>query len=164
MKKTVLIFGLLLISLISLGQKKVDLKFNLGPELFTPVGNLTNTHFTGVGGMFEMEVLPVKHKRVGYVLVSGYNYIMGKGDDQSLFQAPGLAGVRLHVDSVISISQMAGVSFFNENEGFKQTYCTSVRFDIGILGVETKYITALRPGKGRDISGFILRLSYRINK
>lgn len=162
MKKTVLIFGLLLISLISLGQKKVDLKFNLGPELFAPVGNLMNTHFTGVGGMFEMEVLPVKHKKVGYVLVSGYDYIMGKGDNQSLFQAPGLVGVRLHVDSIISISQMAGVSFFNENEGFKQTFCTSVRFDVGILGIETKLITALRPGHANDITGFILRLSYRI--
>ena len=105
MKKTILIFGLLLISLISLGQKKVDLKFNLGPEFFTPTGFLMDTHFTGIGGMFEMEVLPVKHKKVGYVLVSGYDYIMGRGSNQSLFQAPGLVGVRLHVDSIISISQ-----------------------------------------------------------
>jgi hypothetical protein len=162
MKKTVLIFSLLLISLVSLSQKKVDLKFNLGPEFFTPTGNLMDTHFAGVGGMLEMEVLPVKHKKVGYILVSGYDYIMGKGANQSLFQAPGLAGVRFHVDSTISIAQMAGVSFFNENEGFKQTFCTSVRFDVGILGIEAKLITALRPGHDNDITGFVVRLSYRI--
>jgi hypothetical protein len=159
--KYILLCGLLLTTLLTFGQKKADVKFNAGPELFTPVGNLTSTHFTGVGGMVEMEVLPVKHK-VGYVLVTGYDYIMGKGDNQSLFQAPGLVGVRAHLDSTISIAQMAGVSFFNENEGFKQTYCTSVRFDIGKLGVEGKYITALRPGHDNDISGFVLRLSYII--
>jgi hypothetical protein len=159
--KYILLCGLLLTTLLSFGQKKAEVKFNVGPELFTPVGNLMETHFTGVGGMVEMEVLPVKHK-IGYVLVTGYDYIMGKNENQSLFQAPGLLGVRLHVDSVISISQMAGVSFFNENEGFKQTYCTSVRFDVGKLGVETKLITALRPGHANDITGFILRLSYQI--
>ena len=159
--KYILLCGLLLTTLLSFGQKKAEVKFNIGPELYTPVGNLMETHFTGVGGMVEMEVLPVKHK-IGYVLVTGYDYIMGKNENQSLFQAPGLLGVRLHVDSVISISQMVGVSFFNENEGFKQTYCTSVRFDVGKLGVETKLITALRPGHANDITGFILRLSYQI--
>jgi hypothetical protein len=159
--KYILLCGLLLTTLLTFGQKKAEVKFNIGPELYTPVGNLMETHFTGVGGMVEMEVLPVKHK-IGYVLVTGYDYIMGKNENQSLFQAPGLLGVRLHVDSVISISQMAGVSFFNENEGFKQTYCTSVRFDVGKLGVETKLITALRPGHANDITGFILRLSYQI--
>jgi hypothetical protein len=159
--KYILLCGLLLTTLITFGQKKADVKFNIGPELYTPVGNLMDTHFTGIGGMVEMEVLPVKHT-IGYVLVTGYDYIMGKGANQSLFQAPGLVGVRAHVDSTISISQMAGVSFFNQNEGFKQTFCTSVRFDIGKLGVEGKYITALRPGHDNDISGFVLRLSYII--
>jgi hypothetical protein len=159
--KYILLCGLLLTTLITFSQKKADVKFNIGPELFTPVGNLMDTHFTGIGGMVEMEVLPVKHK-VGYVLVTGYDYIMGKNENQSLFQAPGLVGVRAHLDSTISIAQMAGVSFFNQNEGFKQTFCTSVRFDIGKLGVEGKYITALRPGHDNDISGFVLRLSYII--
>jgi hypothetical protein len=159
--KYILLCGLLLTTLLSFGQKKAEVKFNIGPELFTPVGNLTSTHFTGVGGMVEMEVLPVKHK-VGYVMVTGYNYIMGKNENQSLFQTPGLVGVRVHLDSTISIAQTGGVSFFNENERFRQTYSSSIRFDIGKLGVEGKYITALRPGRNNDISGFVLRLSYLI--
>lgn len=157
----VLLCGILLTTLITFGQKKADVKFNIGPELYTPVGNLKDTHLTGIGGMVEMEVLPVNHI-MGYVLVTGYDYIIGKTNNQSLFQAPALGGFRVHLDSTISIAQMAGVSFFNENEGFNQTFCTSVRFDIGKLGVEGKYITALRPGHDNDISGFIFRLSYRI--
>lgn len=159
--KYILLCGLLLTTLLTFGQKKAEVKFNVGPELYTPVGNLMKTHFTGVDGMVEMEVLHGKHK-VGYVMVTGYNYIMGKNENQSLFQAPGLVGVRIHLDSTISIAQMGGVSFFNENEGFKQTYCSSIRFDIGKLGVEGKYITALRRGYNNDVSGFVLRLSYLV--
>ena len=161
MIKILITIGFLLTSMTSFSQKKVDLKFNIGPELYTPIGTLKDTHFTGIGGMVEMEVLPVNNN-VGYVLVSGYDYILGKDENQSLFQAPLLIGVRAHIDSIISLSQMFGVSFFNENNGFKQTLCTSIRFDIGKLGVEGKYITALSQTHDNSISGFILRLSYNI--
>ena len=61
MIKILITIGFLLTTMTSFSQKKVDLKFNIGPELYTPVGNLRETRFTGIGGMFEMEVLPVKN-------------------------------------------------------------------------------------------------------
>ena len=161
MKKILIFIGFLLTTMTSFSQKKVDLKFNIGPELYTPVRNLRQTHFTGIGGMFEMELLPV-NSNTGYVLVSGYDYILGMDENKSLFQAPLLVGARVHIDSIVSVAQMIGVSFFNDNAEFKQTLCTSVRFDIGKLGVEGKYITSIRNKDKNDISGFILRLSYII--
>lgn len=162
MKK--LLLGLfLLVSLSSLSQKKDIIFFNAGPQCFVPTGKFMDTHNTGFGLMLEGEILPHKRKKIGYVGSSGYNYILGKGAKQSLFHLPVLAGVRYHMDSTITIGQSMGVSFFNEAKGFRTTYSTSVRFDVGRLSIGCDMLTAVGHGNDDNIAGVVFRLGYKLN-
>jgi hypothetical protein len=160
--KYILLCGLLLTTLLTFGQKKADVKFNAGVETFLPVGNLDKTHYFGAGGNLEMNVIPKKGS-FSFFGITGYDYVLGRDANQSFVQIPSLVGVRLHLDSTWSISQGAGFSFFNEGIGFRTTYSTSLKFDVGKLSINGKYMTSIIPGHGNDLSAFIINFSYKIN-
>jgi hypothetical protein len=163
MKKLLLGLSLLLVSFYSIGQKKDIIFFNAGPQCFVATGKFMDTHNTGFGATLEGEILPHKKKKIGYFASSGYNYILGRGANQSLFHLPVLAGVRYHMDSTISIGQSIGVSFFNEDRGFRTTYSTSVRFDVGRLSIGCDMLTAVGHGNDDNIAGVVFRLGYKLN-
>jgi len=162
MKHILLLCSLMIATLVTFGQKKTKVIFNAGIENFMPVGTLDETHYFGMGGNLEMDIKPSKGS-FSFFGVTGYDYILGKDGNQSFVQLPAIVGFRLHLDSTWSIAQGFGVSFFNEDIGFKQTYSSSIRFDVGKLSIDGKYVTSLKPGHKNDISGFVIRLGYKIN-
>jgi hypothetical protein len=162
MKNILLLCSLMIVTLVTFGQEKTKVIFNAGVENFMPLGTLDETHYFGVGGNLEMDVRPEKSS-FSFFGVTGYDYILGKDGNKSFLQIPTLIGVRLHLDSIWSISQGAGISFFNEAIGFKQTYSSSIRFNVGKLCIDGKYVTSIITGHNNDISGFILRIAYKIN-
>lgn len=159
MKKILILFGFLLATLTSFSQKKVDVKVNGGIQTFIPTGELNTTHYFGLGMTAEIESLP-KNSDVGYLVYSGYNYILGRGNNQSLIQFPALIGLRFYFNDIVSLTQVAGASFYNQGIGFKFTYIPSFRYEFNTLTIDCGYQISFIEAPQKNMSGVILRAGY----
>lgn len=161
MKKTLLLFLLLISTLLIFGQKKpVEKVTTIGAHILIPTGNLSDRNPYGLGMSIETEI--VGKNNAGLTFNTGYNYYKSDGESKSLIQFPALVGVKYHFGGMVAFGQQFGVSHITQGYGLRFTYSTYLSFGWDKIYSDFRFISSTTPGHENDISSISLRISYKL--
>ena len=159
MKKTLLLFLLISFTIVSLGQKKLLNRGEISAQTFIPSGNLSKTHYVGIGMSVEGETKEKNNLGIGFN--SGYNYVLGEKNNKSIIQFPAYIGIKYHFGNMVSFGQFFGVNYITQGYGFSSATLTYIKFDGINFTTDIRYINSSLIKIVSDFSGIGITIGYK---
>jgi hypothetical protein len=159
MKKTLLLFLLMSITIVSLGQEKLLNRGEVSAQAFVPTGNLAKTNYLGIGMSVEGETK--QKNNLGIAFNSGYNYVLGKEGSKTIIQFPAYVGVKYHFGDMVSFGQFFGVNYITQGYGFSPATLTYLKIDGINFTTDIRYINSSIKNIISDFSGIGITIGYK---
>lgn len=133
----------------------------VGVEAYVPKDALRTLQVGGVSESMQLEYRPFRS--AAYILNTGYYYKRPTLTTGSIMILPILAGVKVYLDSNISLIGTAGFAYTSAGGGYQPMYTGGLSVDLNRFNIELKYIITVTQDKLYELNGTTLRLGYRFN-
>jgi hypothetical protein len=157
--KQIIFIVLMLLTLNSFGQNKILERGDISSQVFIPTGELNKISSVGIGISVEGETK--RKNNLGLAFNSGYNYVLGKDDNESIIQFPAFVGIKYHFGDMVSFGQFFGVNFINQGYGFRTATLTYIKFDGINFTTDIRYVNSSLLKIVSDFSGIGITLGYK---
>jgi hypothetical protein len=110
----------------------------VGVETYVPKSALQTLEVGGVAESMQLEYRPFKS--AAYILSTGFYYRRPTEELRSIMLIPVLGGVKVYLDSSISLLGTAGFAYTSAGGGYQPMYTAGASVDLNRFNIELKYI------------------------